>query len=320
MSKYLVTGAAGFIGSNLVEELLNQGHEVIGFDNLSTGSRDNLTFVDQMPNGKRFRFIEADIRDLNQCHEACQDVDYVLHQAALGSVPRSMEHPALYNDNNITGTLNMLIAARDAKVKRFVFASSSSVYGDTPTLPKIETMIPCPKSPYAISKITGEYYCKVFWIAYGLPTVALRYFNIFGQRQSPTSQYAAVIPKFITAYLKNESPTIHGDGEQTRDFTYIKNAINANLAACHALPDAFGESMNVGCGSRISLNMLSGKIKEITQSTANPLYTPSRIGDVKDSLASNDKCNHLLQLNNRVDMGEGLQKTVEWYTAQSTNS
>ena len=313
MSKYLVTGAAGFIGSNLVEELLNQGHEVIGFDNLSTGSRDNLAFVNQMTNGKNFRFVEADIRDLNQCHEACKDVDYVLHQAALGSVPRSMEHPALYNDNNITGTLNILIAARDAKVNRFVFASSSSVYGDTPTLPKIETMIPSPKSPYAISKITGEYYCKVFWTAYGLPTVALRYFNIFGKRQSPTSQYAAVIPKFITAYLNNESPTIHGDGEQTRDFTHVRNAIKANLNACHVSEEAFGKHINVGCGDRISLNMLSDKIKQITHSTANPNYTPPRPGDVKDSLASTELAATYLKLSPWVSLEEGLGQTITWY-------
>jgi nucleoside-diphosphate-sugar epimerase len=316
MSTYVVTGAAGFIGSNLVEALLKQNHTVIGFDNLSTGDKSNLDFVNQLPTKSNFKFIEGDIRNIDQCMDVCKGADYVLHQAALGSVPRSMEQPALYNDNNITGTLNMLIAARDAKVKRFVFASSSSVYGDTPTLPKIETMIPSPKSPYAISKITGEYYCKVFWTAYGLPTISLRYFNIFGPRQNPNSQYAAVIPKFITSYLKNQSPTIHGDGQQTRDFTFVQNAVKANLGACLASPEAFGQAINIGCGDRISLNMLSDKIKEITHSTATPVYTPSRPGDVKDSLASNDLATTYLQIAPWTEMAEGLQQTISWYSSQ----
>jgi UDP-N-acetylglucosamine 4-epimerase len=313
MATYLITGAAGFIGSNLVETLLSQTHTVIGMDNLSTGNEENIQYLKALPNAKNFTFIKGDIRDLDQCKLACKGVDYVLHQAALGSVPRSIEFPALYNDNNITGTLNMLIAAKEKNVKRFVFASSSSVYGDTPTLPKIETMIPAPKSPYAIGKLTGEYYCKVFWTAYGLPTVALRYFNIFGPRQSPTSQYAAVIPKFVSAYLKNDSPTIHGTGEQTRDFTFIENAINANLSACHASESAFGEAINVGCGDRISLNVLSDEIKKITQSTSLPIHTELRIGDVKDSLASIEKNTNLLNITHRVSLSEGLEKTIKWY-------
>ncbi|RAP31478.1 LPS biosynthesis protein WbpP [Candidatus Marinamargulisbacteria bacterium SCGC AG-414-C22] len=313
MNRYLVTGAAGFIGSHLVEELLNTGNYVIGLDNLSTGNIDNLDFTKNHKNKINFKFIKGDIRSIDTCKEACQDIDFILHQAALGSVPRSIKEPSLYHDNNITGTLNMLIAAKESKVKRFVFASSSSVYGDTPTLPKIETMENHPKSPYAVSKLVGEHYCKLFNELYNLPTVMLRYFNIFGARQNPNSQYAAVIPKFITSFLSNIPPEIHGDGFQTRDFTYIKNVIKANINACTCKKEAYGEPFNIGCGDRISINDLTQTIQRITKSKTNPVYKEKRAGDVKDSLASITKAESLLNLNNIIQLKDGLSETIQWY-------
>jgi UDP-N-acetylglucosamine 4-epimerase len=313
MSKYLITGAAGFIGSNLTEHLLNEGHTVIGLDNLSHGSKDNLKEALQNPN---FTFIKGDITNSETCEEACKNCDYVLHQAALGSVPRSIELPHLYNSNNINGTFNMMMAAKNAGVKRFVYASSSSVYGDTPTLPKVESMIPRPKSPYAISKISNEYYGKVFSEVYGLPTIGLRYFNVFGPKQSPNSQYAAVIPKFITALLNNEAPTINGDGEQTRDFTFISNVIQANLNACHAKEPAFGKAFNIGCGSRISLNMLIESMKTTLASTVTPIYGPPRAGDVKDSLADINEAKTHLNFKDLVNLDKGLALTIEWFKSQ----
>jgi len=295
---------------------LELGHSVVGLDNLSTGFSENISPFLGNPS---FTFIEGDIRDIHACHRACQGVDFVLHQAALGSVPRSIEEPILYNENNISGVLNMLIAARDAKVQRFVFASSSSVYGDTPTLPKIESMIPSPKSPYAISKITGEYYCKTFNDVYDLPTICLRYFNVFGPRQNPDSQYAAVIPKFITAFLTNTSPTVYGDGEQTRDFTFIENVISANLNSCYAPQEAYGHAYNIGCGERVSLNHLAEIIKEQTHSTASITYTDSRAGDVRDSLASIDMAVKQLSLTKVVSLKEGLLGTIKWYKEEMAN-
>ena len=311
MSQFVVTGCLGFIGSNLVEYLLESGeHTVLGLDNLSTGFMENIsTFI----NHPSFTFIEGDIRDLETCHSVCKEADFILHQAALGSVPRSLEEPLLYNENNVTGTLNMLIASRDAKVKRFIYASSSSVYGDTPVLPKIETMIPKPKSPYAISKITCEYYAKVFNDSYNLPTIGLRYFNVFGPRQNPNSQYAAVIPQFITSFLKNERPTIYGDGEQTRDFTYVANVIRANLNGCGAPAESCGIAYNIGCGDRISLNQLASEIKSITSSTVSPLYTTPRAGDVRDSLASIELANSGLKLDQFIPLNIGLAQTIDWY-------
>lgn len=307
MSTYLVTGAAGFIGSNLVNHLLGLGHKVIGFDNLSSGFTDNL-----VPH-PLFSFIEGDIRDAEACTLICKGIDFVLHQAALGSVPRSIEEPLLYHHNNVTGTLNLLLAARDARVQRFVFASSSSVYGDTPTLPKIETMPLQPKSPYAVSKLACEHYGKLFNDIYGLPTVGLRYFNVFGPRQNPNSQYAAVIPKFMTAYLANESPTIFGDGEQTRDFTFIDNVIDANLKACVAPLTSCGASYNIGCGDRISLNQLAKEIKTLTVSTAEPVYDAPRQGDVRDSLASIQLSMENLNLAPQISLRDGLDQTMAWY-------
>lgn len=310
---YLITGVAGFIGSNICERLLDLGEKVIGLDNFSCGFKENLEFIDSHKNKDNFTFYEGDIRNYEDCTKACQNVDYVLHQAALGSVPRSMEEPLLYHENNITGIVNMLEAAKNNNVKRFVFASSSSVYGDTPTLPKIETMSPRPKSPYAVNKLTGEYYCKLYTQCYGLPTIALRYFNIFGKRQNPKSQYSAVIPKFITAYLKNESPTIFGDGEQTRDFTYVENVIKANLNACQAEESAFGKAMNIGCGHRISLNELAKHIKDITGSSAEPIYEDNRAGDVRDSLASIEEAKTHLNLTDQILLKDGLIDTINYY-------
>lgn len=307
MARFLVTGCAGFIGSSLVTKLLELGHDVVGLDNLSAGFSDNLT---QHP---QFTFITGDIRDLKTCRNACAGVEFVLHEAALGSVPLSMEEPILYTENNINGTLNMLIAARDAGVKRFVFASSSAVYGDDPILPKIETMLPSPKSPYAISKITGEYYCNVFNESFQLQTVSLRYFNIFGPRQNPNSQYAAVIPKFITAYLANTPPTIYGNGEQTRDFAYIDNVIQANIASCFAPENVCGKAYNIGCGERISLNRLAQIIKTQTQSQAKVIYEEKRAGDIQDSLASIKHAQEQLGIKDFITLEEGLQKTISWY-------
>lgn len=316
MAKFLVTGAAGFIGSNLVEELLNRGETVIGLDNFSGGFKENLAWVAQHPNQALFTFVEGDIRDEKTCKDVCAGADYVLHQAALGSVPRSIEFPLMFEENNINGTLKLLIAARDAGVKRFVFASSSSVYGDTPTLPKTETHMPTPKSPYAITKLTGEHLCSVFYECYGLPTVALRYFNVFGPRQNPASQYSAVIPKFVTAFRKCESPVIYGDGEQTRDFTFVKNVVQANLNACTASQGAFGKAMNIGCGSRISVKQLAEQMKQIIQSTAEIRYEPTRAGDVKDSLADIARAESLIGYSQLIQLDQGLQETIRWYLSQ----
>jgi UDP-N-acetylglucosamine/UDP-N-acetylgalactosamine 4-epimerase len=313
MAKYLVTGAAGFIGSNLVEHLLDSGQAVVALDNFSTGFEKNLNFTKEHPHKNMYTFIKGDIRSSDTCLRACEGVDYVLHQAALGSVPRSIEQPLIYNENNIAGTLNMLMAAKENKVKRFVFASSSSVYGDTEELPKVETMLPRPKSPYAISKITGEYYCKVFAEVYNLPTIALRYFNVFGKRQDPNSQYAAVVPKFVVALMENEAPTIFGDGEQTRDFTFIENVIKANLNACKVTLETYGKAYNVGCHDRISINMLFQTIKSVLQASVAPVYAPLRAGDVRDSLAAIEEAKKDLGYDNLVELEAGLKKTIDWY-------
>jgi len=311
MASYLVTGGAGFIGSNIVEVLLKKGEQVRVLDNFETGSRDNLAFTSNY--GDIFSLIEGDIRDRGVCEKACDGVDYVLHQAALGSVPRSIKMPEIYDNVNITGTLNMLMAARDAKSKRFVFASSSSVYGDTPVLPKVETMVPNPMSPYAVSKITGEHYCRVFNDTYDLPTIAFRYFNVFGPRQSPESQYAAVIPKFFAAFLNGDSPTIYGDGEQTRDFTFIKNVVSVNLQACTVDKAACGNVYNVGCGDRISVNRLAKDIQKITASSAAIQHDPPRQGDVRDSLADLTQLEKHFDTKQLISLTDGLKVTGEWY-------
>ncbi len=307
MAEYLVTGGAGFIGSHIVDELLARGDEVRVLDNLATGKRENLAHC-----LKRIDFIEGDIRDLETCLRACAGIDYVLHQAALGSVPRSIEDPLTSHEVNVTGTVKMLLAARDAGVKRFVYAASSSTYGDHPGLPKVEGRIGNPLSPYAVTKYADELYASVFGRCYGVETVGLRYFNVFGPRQDPYSQYAAVIPLFVSALLRGEAPTINGDGEQTRDFTYVGNAVAANLLACTA-PAAAGEVFNIACNERISLNTLYGRLQELLGTEISAEYGPPRVGDVRDSLADIDKARRLLGYADIVKFDEGLKRSIEWY-------
>lgn len=310
---YLVTGAAGFVGSHLIEAVLDKGDQVIGIDNLSNGKLENLTFIETHPNKKNFKFIQGDVTDIEACHNACCGVDYILHHAALASVAESMETPEKYEQVNIGGTINLLQAAKKAQVKRFVFASSSAVYGDSPEFPKHEALCPNPKSPYAITKLSGEYYCKLFYESFGLPTVILRYFNIFGPKQDPTSQYSAVIPLFIDAFLKGKSPKIFGDGEQTRDFVYVQNIVRANLAACHAPASIFGKPVNIGCGDRISINQLAHKIKALMKSPTSIQYEPPRAGDVRDSLADITRAKSAGLIDNPIGLDEGLKYTVEWF-------
>lgn len=312
MAFYLVTGGAGFIGSNLVEALLARGERVRVLDDFSTGKRKNLE-----PWASKIEIIEGSMARFEDAQKAVEGVDYVLHQAALPSVPKSVAMPRESNEANVTGTLNMLVAARDAKVKRFVYAASSSAYGDTPTLPKIETMPGMPKSPYAVQKYTGELYLRTFHEVYGLETVALRYFNIFGPRQDPTSFYSAVIPKFITSYLSNEAPVIFGDGKQSRDFTFIENVVNANLAACTAPSKCAGRVMNIACGERIDLNELADVIANALGSNKKPRYEPTRVGDVKDSLADISLAKELIGYEPAVKFAEGIKRTIAWYRANT---
>ena len=306
--RYLVTGAAGFIGSNLVERLIALGETVVGLDSFVTGKRENVE-----PFSDRMEMVEGDIRNLDLCRELCKGVDYVLHQAALGSVPRSVEDPIAVNEHNVTGTLNMLVAARDAGVKRFVYAASSSAYGDTEVLPKVETMPPTPLSPYAVTKLTGESYCSVFHKVYGLGAVGLRYFNVFGPRQDPEGMYAAVIPKFIGSILGGERPVIFGDGEQTRDFCYVENTVQANLLACSAPAEADGEMFNIGAGGRISLNDLTRRTIELLGSDVDPEHAPPRAGDVRDSQADISKARKILGYEPRIDALKGLEMAIDWY-------
>jgi UDP-glucose 4-epimerase len=309
MALYLVTGAAGFIGSALVHALLERGDQVRGLDNFETGRRENLQGV-----FAQIDFREADLLDFQAVQSACQEVDYVLHQAAIPSVPKSIADPARSNRVNVEGTVNVLIAARDAGVKRVVYAASSSAYGDTPTLPKREDMTPLPLSPYAVAKLTGEMYLKVFHGVYGLPTVSLRYFNIFGPRQDPTSQYSAVLAKFITLMLKGERPTIYGDGEQSRDFNYIDNAVAANLLAATAPEaDVAGQTFNVATGHRFNLNQTIELLRPLTGYTGDVEYAPERVGDIKHSLADISRAQEKLKYHPTVDFQEGLRRTVEWY-------
>jgi len=308
MDHYLITGGAGFIGSNLVEELLNRGEKVTVLDNFSTGHRENLKpFINDL------ELVEGDIRSLSTVYRAVDGVDYVLHQAALPSVQRSVEDPMTTNEVNITGTLNVLIASRDRNVKRVVFASSSSVYGNNNVLPKQEDMKPDPLSPYAAAKLTGEKYCKIFAEVYGLSTVVLRYFNVFGPRQDPTSQYSAVIPKFIYLMKNNKVPTIFGDGEQSRDFTFIKNVVHANLLACKS-SDLIHEIFNCACQEQISVNQLVHYLNEILETDIKPNYDKPRSGEVKHSLADVSKARRLLNFYPEVNVKQGLNKTVAWFT------
>ena len=310
MAKHLVTGGAGFIGSHLAEALVNRGEEVVVLDNLSTGKPENMaTFRD------RITFVEGSVTDLRTVQRCCDGVEVVYHQAALASVPRSVADPVASNEANVTGTLNVLWAAKEAGVRRVVYAASSSVYGDTEELPKHEGMVPRPLSPYAVSKHVGELYCTVFDRLYGLSTIGLRYFNVFGPRQDPQSQYAAVVPLFITRLLRGEAPLIHGDGEQSRDFTYIRNVVEANLAAARASAPG-GRSVNVACGDRLSVNELCRILAELTGSDVPPVHGPARPGDVRHSQADIDLARKLLGFEPVVDMRTGLAETVAWYRAQ----
>ncbi len=303
----LVTGGAGFIGSNLAHRLVEMGRTVRVLDNFSTGRPENLASI-----RSSIELIEGDIRDLSVLHGCMRDVDCVFHQAAIPSVPRSIEDPVQSNESNISGTLNVLIAARDGGVRRLVFASSSSVYGDTPVLPKKEDMPPSVLSPYALNKLTGETYCRLFFSLYGLETISLRYFNVFGPRQNPDSEYAAVIPKFITAFLEGRSPVIYGDGEQTRDFTFIENVVSANILAAQAAR-CTGEVVNIATGERISLNQLVRHLENITGKRVNPEYAEARAGDVRHSLADISLSRTLLDYDASADFETGLQKTLEWF-------
>jgi nucleoside-diphosphate-sugar epimerase len=304
---YLVTGGAGFIGSHIAEALVKRGERVRVLDNLMTGKRENLAHL-----AGKFEFIEADIRDAAATRQAMEGVNIVYHEAAIPSVPRSVAEPQLNHDANVNGTFNVLMAARDARVKRVIFAASSSAYGDTEVLPKVETMLPNPLSPYAAAKIVGELYCQTFTRVYGLETVALRYFNVFGPRQDPTSPYSGVISKFVTALLNNEAPTIFGDGEQSRDFTYVANVVDANLRAAEA-PEAAGQVMNLGIGERITLNQLFDELQKIIGTNLKPEYKETRAGDVRHSLADIARAEKLLGYRPLVGLAEGLKHTVDWY-------
>lgn len=316
-SKVLVTGGAGFIGSALVETLLATGNQVVCLDNLATGKLENIS---EFRDNKNFCFIEGDIRNMADCRKAVAGSDIVLHQAALGSVPRSVKDPVTSNDVNVSGFLNMITAARDAGVKRFVYASSSSVYGDHPALPKLEDNTGNPLSPYAVTKKVNELYAKVFGELYGMQTLGLRYFNVFGRRQDPDGQYAAVIPRFVKALIRHEAPVIFGDGTQTRDFTYIENVVQANLrAAVTEHTEAFNTAYNVAFGDRVTLNELyimlrdglAGFDPEI--SSINPVYTDPRQGDIPHSLASVEKASRLLGYNPQFNLRQGLEHSVKWY-------
>jgi nucleoside-diphosphate-sugar epimerase len=306
MSVYLVTGGAGFIGSNIVEELVRRGERVRILDNFSTGKMENVASFQE-----GIELIEGDLRHLDTVRQAAEDVDYILHQGAIPSVPKSIDSPLDTDESNVRGTLNLLVAARDSGVKKVMYASSSSVYGDTPTLPKTEEMKPAPLSPYAVSKLAGEHYCQVFCQVYGLETVALRYFNVFGPRQDPTSQYAAVIPKFVTAMLRGEQPVIYGDGEQSRDFSYVTNVVQANLLAATA-PGVGGQVFNIACGQRYNLLELVATINRILGTDITPVHTAPRAGDIRHSLADIVRAREMLGYQVEVEFEEGLRRLIAW--------
>lgn len=308
MALYLVTGGAGFIGSHLVETLLQRGEGVRVLDNLLTGKRENIA-----PFLPRIEWIDGSIVDPAVCARACAGVDYVLHQAALPSVPRSVAEPVLSNDINVNGTLNVLVASRDAGVKRVVYAASSSAYGDTEVSPKHEELLPRPKSPYAVNKLTGEYYLRCFSEVYGLDTVSLRYFNVFGPRQDPKSQYSAVIPLFTTALLTGKRPTVFGDGRQSRDFTFVANNVEANLLAATAPGPLKGQVLNVACGEEYSLLDLIETLNEIIGTTIRPEFAPARTGDVLHSKADISRARAAIGFKPKVGFREGLERTVAYY-------
>jgi UDP-N-acetylglucosamine 4-epimerase len=307
---FLVTGGAGFIGSSLCETILSMGYKVRCLDNLSTGKMENVNaFLDN----SRFEFIKGDIRNYDTCNSVCKGVDYVLHQAAWGSVPRSIEYPLLYEDINVRGTLNMMEAARQNGVNKFIYASSSSVYGDEPNLPKREGIEGKLLSPYALTKRTDEEYGMLYKKLYGLDTYGLRYFNVFGRRQDPNGAYAAVIPKWIKQLLNDETPVIHGDGKQSRDFTYIENVIEANLKACLASSDVAGEAYNIAYGGREYLIDIYHSISKALDKDIEPIYSPERKGDIKHSNADISKARKFLGYNPEYDFARGLAEAIEWY-------
>jgi UDP-glucose 4-epimerase len=307
MEKFLVTGGAGFIGSNICKKLVSDGCFVRIVDNLLTGKKSNLKdFIDKI------EFIEADMGDEEVARTAMKDIDVVLHQGALPSVPRSVDDPAATHKNCVDATFTLLVAARDAGIKRFVYASSSSAYGDTPTLPKIETMIPQPLSPYAVGKLVGEYYCSVFYKVFGLETVSLRYFNVFGPHQDPTSQYAAAIPAFVTAILKDNPPTVFGDGLQSRDFTYVDNVVEANLLAARTEHTA-GDVVNIACAEAVTVNEVIELINDTVGKNIKPVYSAPRPGDVKHSLADITAAEKIIGFRPNISFKQGLQLAIDWY-------
>ncbi|MGE0407410.1 MAG: SDR family oxidoreductase [Candidatus Korobacteraceae bacterium] len=312
MALYLITGIAGFIGSSLARALVSRGEQVRGVDNFSTGKPENIAAI----RGK-IDFREADINDAAAMADACRGVDYVLHQGAIASVPRSVADPIGANVANVDGTLSVLVAARDAKVKRVVYASSSSLYGDAPSLPKHEGMVPEPISPYAVSKLAGEHYMGAFYRTYGLETVSLRYFNVFGPYQDPASMYSGVLAIFISRMLRGEQPTILGDGEQSRDFTYIDNVVSANLLACTAPAEAAGKAFNCATGKRVTLNHTYAVLQELTGFAKPPAYGPARTGDVKHSLADISLAQKHLGYRPLTNFEDGLEKTAAWYKEQA---
>jgi nucleoside-diphosphate-sugar epimerase len=307
MDKFLVTGGAGFIGSNICNKLVSQGCFVRVIDNLLTGKKSNLAGI-----ADKIEFIEADMGNADAARAAMKGIDVVLHEGALPSVPRSVDDPAATHRHCVDATFTLLMAARDAKIKRFVYAASSSAYGDTPTLPKVETMPVNPLSPYAAAKLMCEYYCSVFYKVFGLETISLRYFNVFGPHQDPTSQYAAAIPAFVTSILKDTPPTIYGDGEQSRDFTYVDNVVEANLLAARA-KQTKGEVINIACGEAITVNAIIDMINKIVGKNVKPTYLASRKGDVKHSLADITQAKKLIGFKPVISFKDGLKKAIEWY-------
>ena len=313
MTAYLVTGGAGFIGSHLAEELVRRGERVRVVDSFVTGKRANLAHLSSV------ELIEGDLADLSVAKRAVEGIDYVLHQAAIPSVPRSVEDPVTSNRANIDASLNILVAARDAGVRRLVYAGSSSAYGNTPTLPKVETMPTSPLSPYALQKLVAEQYCQMFTRLYGLETVTIRYFNVFGPRQDPSSPYSGVISLFIRLLVEGRQPTIYGDGGQTRDFTYVANVVDGVLRACTAA-GASGEVINVATGGRISLNQLFQAVKDLTGASVEPAYANERAGDVRDSQADISKARRLLGYEPSVTLEQGLEKTVAWFRSTQSSA
>ncbi|NLX14728.1 MAG: SDR family oxidoreductase [Phycisphaerales bacterium] len=307
MANYLVTGGAGFIGSHLVERLVKDGHAVRVLDNFATGKRDNLA-----PFMEKIDLVEGDLRNPDDCRQACRDVEIVYHQGAVPSVPKSVEDPVTSHEVNVDGTFNILMAARDAKCRRLIYAASSSAYGDLPELPKRESVCPQPLSPYAVNKLAGEYYLLAFYRCFGLQTLSLRYFNVFGPRQDPKSQYAAAIPAFVSAILADESPTIYGDGEQTRDFTYIDNVVHANMLAAQA-DKTEGQVINIACGQRVTVNQIIAQINQLLGKNVPSRHVDERPGDIKHSLADITLARQIIGFEPLVSFEDGLNRAIEWY-------